>query len=95
MLVLGAAAGVSALVYQIAPRVLQRPVVGAAFDQHPSVLNTRTIGGAAIFGVGWGLCGVCPGPAIAGLGTGNASLLLAVAGIFAGAYLHGWVLSRR
>jgi uncharacterized membrane protein YedE/YeeE len=29
------------------------------------------LGGAAIFGTGWGLCGVCPGPAIAGLGVGN------------------------
>jgi len=52
-------------------------------------MNTRTIGGAAIFGIGWGLCGVCPGPAIAGLGTGNWPLLVAVVAIFAGACVQG------
>jgi uncharacterized membrane protein YedE/YeeE len=45
--------------------------------------------GAAIFGIGWGLCGVCPGPAIAALGTGNWSLLWALAGIALGALVQG------
>ena len=38
---------------------------------------------------GWGLCGVCPGPAITGLGTGNWDLLWAVAGIALGALVQG------
>ena len=42
-----------------------------------------------LFGLGWGICGVCPGPALAGLGAGNSDLLIALAGIFAGAGLHG------
>ncbi|MBT9476205.1 DUF6691 family protein, partial [Polaromonas sp.] len=41
------------------------------------------------FGVGWGLCGVCPGPAIAGLGAGNWDLLWALAGIALGALVQG------
>ena len=41
-----------------------------------------------------GLCGVCPGPAIAGLGTGNTDLLWALAGIFAGAWWQGVRASR-
>jgi uncharacterized membrane protein YedE/YeeE len=45
--------------------------------------------GAALFGIGWGLCGVCPGPAIAGLGAGNWSLLWALAGIAFGALVQG------
>jgi hypothetical protein len=45
--------------------------------------------GAALFGAGWGLCGVCPGPAIAGLGTGNWDLLWALGGISLGALAHG------
>ena len=44
---------------------------------------------AAIFGIGWGLCGVCPGPAIAGLGTGNWALLWALGGIALGALVQG------
>lgn len=31
----------------------------------PQVIDARLIGGAAVFGVGWGLAGLCPGPAIA------------------------------
>ncbi len=89
LLVLGGAVVVSLLVYQLAPRMMNKPVLGAAFGKHLSELNRRTIGGAAIFGIGWGLCGVCPGPAIAGLGTGGWPMLVALAGIFAGAYAQG------
>ena len=94
LLVLGGAAGLTGLVYQLGPRLLLRPLAGAQFNRYRSTANGQTLGGAAIFGVGWGLCGVCPGPAIAGLGTGNTALVVATAGIFAGAYLHGWVVSR-
>lgn len=89
MLVLGGAAAVTLIAYQLAPRLLKRPLLEPAFDKHPAAMNRQTIGGAAIFGIGWGLCGVCPGPAIAGLGAGNVMLLVAVAGIAAGAYVHG------
>lgn len=89
LLVLGGAVAVALLAYQLGPRLLKNPALEPAFGKHPSVLSTRTLHGAAIFGVGWGLCGVCPGPAIAGLGVGNWPLLLALAGIFAGAYVQG------
>ena len=46
-------------------------------------------GGSLLFGIGWGLCGVCPGPAIAGLGASNLDLLWALAGIAAGALAQG------
>ncbi|HMS04573.1 MAG TPA: YeeE/YedE thiosulfate transporter family protein [Burkholderiaceae bacterium] len=89
MLVLGGATGVTLLAYQFAPRVMKAPVEGGAFGKHPSVWNRDTLVGAALFGVGWGLCGVCPGPAIAGLGTGNWDLLWAVGGIALGALVQG------
>ena len=89
LLVLGGAVAVALLAYQLGPRLLKKPALEPAFGKYPSVLSTRTLHGAAIFGVGWGLCGVCPGPAIAGLGVGNWPLLLALAGIFAGAYVQG------
>jgi hypothetical protein len=95
MLVMGGALVVTLLAYRWAPRWLTRPLLGGEFGRHMSVLNRDTVLGAAIFGVGWGLCGVCPGPAIAGLGTGNIELLWALAGIFAGAGLQGWWVSRR
>src|SRR5262249_13194015 len=89
LLVLGGAVVVTLLAYQLAPRVLRAPLLGGAFARHPSVLNRRTLLGAAIFGIGWGLCGVCPGPAIAGIGVGNWPTLYALAGMFAGAFIHG------
>ncbi|MFZ3219448.1 MAG: DUF6691 family protein [Rhodoferax sp.] len=95
MLVMGGAVCVTVLVYQLAPRLLGRPVLGDHFSVRPSVLDRDTVLGAAIFGVGWGICGVCPGPAIAGLGTGNWSLLVALAGIALGAYAQGWLKDRQ
>lgn len=89
LLVLGGAVAVTLITYQLAPRLLKRPVLQPAFETKAVPMNRRTIGGAAIFGIGWGLCGVCPGPAIAGLGTGNGMLLLALIGIAIGAYVHG------
>lgn len=91
MLVLGAAVCVTLLAYQLAPRILGRPLLDDNFAIRPSLLDRDTILGAAIFGLGWGICGVCPGPAIAGLGAGNWDLLVALAGIAIGAYAQGWL----
>jgi uncharacterized membrane protein YedE/YeeE len=89
MLVMGGAVGVTLLAYKLAPRLLTRPLLGGSFHAHPSAWNRDTAVGAALFGVGWGLCGVCPGPAIAGLGTGNWTLLWALGGIALGALVQG------
>jgi uncharacterized protein len=89
MLVMGGAVIVVMLVYQLAPRLWAWPLLDTHFHKHSSVWSRDTLGGAALFGVGWGLCGVCPGPAIAGLGTGNGDLLWALAGIALGALVQG------
>lgn len=95
LLVLGGAAVVTLIAYRFAPQVMQKPVFEERFGRHPSDLNRDTLLGAAIFGVGWGIAGVCPGPAIAGLGAGNWPLVYSLVGMFAGAYVHGRVASRR
>ena len=89
LLVLGGAAVVTFVAFRLVPRLFRTPWAGGEFGRHPSVLDRRTLGGAAIFGVGWGLSGVCPGPAIAGLGTGNWPLALALAGLVLGAWVQG------
>jgi uncharacterized protein len=89
MLVMGGAVAVTLVAYQLGPRLWRRPWLAARFGQHASALNRDTLVGAALFGIGWGLCGVCPGPAIAGLGTGSWELLWAIAGIVVGAWLQG------
>jgi uncharacterized membrane protein YedE/YeeE len=89
MLVLGGAVVVTMFSYVLAPRLMSKPLCEPAFGSRPARLDRETIVGAAIFGAGWGLCGVCPGPAIAGLGAGNWPLLIALAGISAGAFVQG------
>ena len=65
-------------------------ICGLGSLQAPSLAAVLVCG--ALFG--YGLCGVCPGPAIAGLGAGQVELLWALAGIFARAGLQGWQASR-
>lgn len=89
MLVMGGAVVVTLLAYRFGPRLLRQPLLGGYFHRHVSHWNRDTLVGAALFGVGWGLCGVCPGPAIAGLGTGNTDLLWALCGIALGALAQG------
>ncbi len=94
LLVMGGALSVTLLVYQLVPRLIKRPLLEDQFAVRPALLDRQTLTGSAIFGIGWGLCGVCPGPAIAGLGTGNWSMLVALAGIAVGAYAQGWLQNR-
>ena len=47
-------------------------------------IDARVVAGPAIFGVGWGLAGFCPGPALTALGTGSSQALLFVAAMLAG-----------
>jgi len=89
LLVLASATGLTLMFYQIAPRILKKPLIASQFGQKPIDTMQRTLLGALIFGIGWGICGVCPGPAIAGLGAGNWPLLIALISMLAGAYVQG------
>lgn len=89
LLVMAGAIAVVLFTYQLAPRLLGRPLFDSTFHTHPSAWNRSTLQGSALFGIGWGLCGVCPGPAIAGLGAGNWDLLWVLAGIALGALAQG------
>jgi len=57
-------------------------------------LGIGAIIGAGIFGIGWGLGGLCPGPALAGLVTGSPLVLVFVAGMIAGQWLAGQAARR-
>jgi hypothetical protein len=51
-------------------------------------VDARLVGGAALFGVGWGLAGYCPGPALVSLVTGALPVVVFVATMAAGMILH-------
>ena len=50
-------------------------------------LDLRIVTGAAIFGIGWGLVGFCPGPALTALGFGSRAAFIFVAAMLAGMWL--------
>lgn len=87
--VLAGAVGVTAIGYGLVTR-RAAPVFGERFELPPTrEIDARLIGGAAMFGVGWGLVGYCPGPAIASIGFAGTS-----AAIFCLAMVGGMILHR-
>ncbi len=67
---------------------LAKPVCADRFDvPTKSAIDGRLVGGATIFGVGWGLVGFCPGPAIASLGYGRVETLVFLAATIVGMLL--------
>lgn len=87
-LVMAGAVGVYAVLY---PLVLKRrfPLFAPAFDL-PVVtkIDARLLIGAAAFGIGWGLGGFCPGPALTALGAGAVQAAVFVAALGVGVVLH-------
>ena len=54
-------------------------------------VDGRLLAGAAIFGVGWGLAGFCPGPAVTALASGLAPVFAFVAAMVAGMAAYKWI----
>jgi len=57
-------------------------------------IDKALLAGAAIFGIGWGMSGYCPGPAVAGIGSGNIEAIVMVASIYAGFFFQKWLANR-
>jgi hypothetical protein len=57
-------------------------------------IDTPIVAGSVLFGLGWGLIGFCPGPAIADIATGAPSVLLFVAAMAIGMLAENLVLRR-
>jgi len=53
-----------------------------------TVIDKKLLSGAALFGIGWGLVGLCPGPALTALVTLNTDLIFFVLAVLAGMSLH-------
>jgi uncharacterized membrane protein YedE/YeeE len=88
LFVMGAALVPSAIAYLIRRR-MARPLLGGGFSIPESrTLDRPLLLGAAMFGIGWGLVGFCPGPAITGLVLGAWQPWLFRAAMLAGMALH-------
>ena len=82
--VMGGALVVTAVLFRL---VLRRPHPLFAQEFHvptSRTIDARLIGGSALFGVGWGLAGFCPGPAVASLAYGLPQSVLFVVAMVVG-----------
>lgn len=73
-------------------KVLRQPLAAARFSEPwYRGVDRPLLLGSAVFGLGWGLAGLCPGPAIADLAIAPQDVLLFVAAMLAGSWLGGLI----
>ena len=58
-------------------------------------IDRRLVGGSVLFGVGWGIAGICPGPGLVAVGMGQPKALLFVVAMLAGMRVFEWIEQRR
>lgn len=90
--VMGGAVLVMAVVWQIQRR-MGAPFFADAFSLPTRKdIDARLLAGSALFGVGWGIAGLCPGPGFASLAIAPANALLFLGGLLAGMVLFRMTL---
>jgi hypothetical protein len=90
-LVMAGALAVTFIAYRLIGR-RSRPLLASHFFlPAKSELDRPLIVGAAIFGIGWGLAGYCPGPGIAALGLATWEAPVFIAALAAGSFGHHWL----
>lgn len=87
-LVMGGAVAVSLLAFSLTPYASVRPWFAPAFVlPRRAGVDARLVIGAIMFGVGWGISGYCPGPALASLLTGQLDTVIFVLAMLPGMWL--------
>ncbi|MGJ4927099.1 DUF6691 family protein [Bradyrhizobium sp. HKCCYLS2038] len=94
ILVMAGAVGVAFAGLSLALR-RQRPVFADQFHLPPQTVDWRIATGPAIFGIGWGLAGICPGPAFVALGYGSPAIALFVMAMMIGMAAARLLASRK
>ncbi|WP_312382449.1 DUF6691 family protein [Atlantibacter subterraneus] len=92
--VMGGAIGVGFFAFRSAKKCA-RPVCAAEMQlPNSQQIDKRLIGGSVLFGVGWGLAGICPGPGLVLLGAGIGKGAVFVAAMIAGMLIFQWLENR-
>ncbi|MEE4152576.1 MAG: DUF6691 family protein [Erythrobacter sp.] len=82
--VMGGALFMMAVAWLVQPK-LAKPLFATSFAlPERRDLTPALIGGSALFGIGWGIAGLCPGPGFAALAIAPASALIFIAAMLAG-----------
>jgi len=85
--VMGGAVAVTAVAFRFVSR-RPHPLYAESFSLPTKAdIDARLIGGAAVYGVGWGLSGLCVGPSIAALAYGDTRVAIFVIALVIGAWL--------
>ena len=93
--VMAAALAVSVPGFRLAGRNARPWFAGQYFRPGQSGIDRPLVAGAALFGIGWGLVGLCPGPALESLATFSPGILVFVGAMAVGMILHEfWSKSR-
>jgi uncharacterized membrane protein YedE/YeeE len=88
LLVLGSAVAVALIGFRLVLR-RPRPLLEARFDlPTATAIDRPLLLGALLFGIGWGVSGYCPGPAIASLAFANPESLVFLPALVLGSWLH-------
>lgn len=95
LFVMGVGAFVAGVTFYLTQRYGRRPapLTGQRYELRRKPFDRNVLPGGVLFGIGWGLSGLCPGAAYASLGVGNWPVLIGIAGMFLGALLHGVIRS--
>jgi hypothetical protein len=92
--VMGGAVVVTFIGYRLVFR-RARPVMDTRFHLPTATrIDARLIGGSALFGVGWGIAGFCPGGALPALGTGRIEVFAFVGALIAGILIARTLIDR-
>ena len=90
-LVMGGGLAVAIVGVQLAKRQ-QTSWIGTSIDMpSKTVINKKLLIGAMLFGIGWGLVGICPGPGIVLLGTGQWQAYVFIPAMIIGMLAYQWL----
>ena len=94
-LVMAGAIAVGSIAFAVAGR-RTRSLIGAEMKL-PSArhIDRRLVVGSTLFGIGWGLAGFCPGPALVAVGLGEVKALVFVAAMLVGMGVFEWLEHRK
>jgi uncharacterized membrane protein YedE/YeeE len=96
LFVMGGASVVAGVAFAVVPRLFDgAPITGRPYARRLRAMDRNVLLGGVVFGVGWGVSGICPGAAYTSLGVGNYQILWALAGMFLGAYAQGFWRAHR
>jgi uncharacterized membrane protein YedE/YeeE len=75
---------------------MKKPALAGAFQLPTNTkVDFRLIAGSILFGIGWGMAGLCPGPAVSLLSTGLPKIVAFIVAMTAGMLIHDGVVAKR